>query len=164
MKTLLKWNDQFNKIIEIMAVLFFIILIISCVLQVFSRFVLNSAYSWTEELARYSFIWLNLLGAAICVKHDSHAKVTALYDRFSGNIKKTIDIVIHVIILLIAVVMIVYGLNLTLFTIGQSSPALKMSMALINASVVISGLAILFNCIVIVLMRIQNIEEEVSTK
>ena len=43
----------------------FAVLIFACVLQVFTRFVLNNSLSWTEELARYAFIRSNFLGEAI---------------------------------------------------------------------------------------------------
>ncbi|WP_300453859.1 TRAP transporter small permease [Fusobacterium sp.] len=137
-------------------VIFFSILIFSCVLQVFTRYILNSAFSWTEELARYSFIWTNLLGAVLCVKKSSHATVTALTDKFSEKRRKKIQIFVQIIIFLVALILVIYGTELTLKTIKQTSAAMKISMALINASVPITGLFIMLYAILNILLLKEN--------
>ena len=40
--------------------------------QVIFRYVLNQPSPWTEELSRYLFIWISLLGAAFGVMKQSH--------------------------------------------------------------------------------------------
>lgn len=137
-------------------VIFFSILIFSCVLQVFTRYILNSAFSWTEELARYSFIWTNLLGAVLCVKKSSHATVTALTDKFSEKRRKKIQIFVQIIIFLVALILVIYGTELTLKTIKQTSAAMKISMALINASVPITGLFTMLYAILNILLLKEN--------
>ena len=53
-----------NRFMEIFLVLIFGLLVLDVLWQVFSRYVLNTSFSWTEELARFSLIWLSILGAA----------------------------------------------------------------------------------------------------
>ena len=137
-------------------VIFFSILIFSCVLQVFTRYILNSAFSWTEELARYSFIWTNLLGAVLCVKKSSHATVTALIDKLSEKRRKKIQIFVQIIIFLVALILVIYGTELTLKTIKQTSAAMKISMALINASVPVTGLFTMLYAILNILLLKEN--------
>jgi TRAP-type C4-dicarboxylate transport system permease small subunit len=37
--------------------------------QVFMRYVLNAPWHWSEELARYSMVWMAMLGAALAARH-----------------------------------------------------------------------------------------------
>lgn len=134
-----KITAKVDIILNFFIVIFFSILIFSCVLQVFTRYVLNSAFTWTEELARYSFIWTNLLGAVLCVKRKCHATVTAITDKLSNKKLIKIQIFVQVVILMISVVLLIYGIEVTLKTVSQTSAAMKVSMSLINASVPVSS-------------------------
>ena len=48
------------------------VMIVTCTLQVLSRYVLDHPFSWTEEVARFSFIWWSFLGAAYVVRLNGH--------------------------------------------------------------------------------------------
>lgn len=50
----------------------FWLLVIVVFLQFFSRYVLNSSISWTEEVARYLMIVVAFAGAIICARKNSH--------------------------------------------------------------------------------------------
>lgn len=55
-----------------------IIMMVFCLgAQVFFRYVLGSALSWTEELSRFVFVWAVYLGASMAAKERSHIRVTA---------------------------------------------------------------------------------------
>jgi len=47
--------------------------------QVFTRYVLNDAAGWTEEIARYLLIAITFLGGAMAVRHGTHIQVDFLY-------------------------------------------------------------------------------------
>ncbi|MDR3258569.1 MAG: TRAP transporter small permease [Fusobacteriaceae bacterium] len=148
MKNLDKLGNTIDKAVNILIVIFFSVLISSCVLQVFTRYVLNKAFSWTEELARYTFIWANLLGAVICTKKGTHATVTALSEKYPPGLKRIVGAFIQVVVMLIALVMIRYGVKVTYMTIRQTSAAMKISMALVNSSIPICGILIFIHSFV----------------
>ena len=79
----------------------FAVLIFACVLQIFTRFVLNNSLSWTEELARYAFIWSNFLGAAICTQKESHATVTAVTDLLPAKAQTVLKMAVSLIVILV---------------------------------------------------------------
>src|SRR6187549_3202411 len=52
------------------------VLMIPVSLQIFSRYTqLIPAYIWTEEMARFLFIWMVMIGAMIGVREGSHFEV-----------------------------------------------------------------------------------------
>ena len=55
--------------------------ILACVVfyQVFTRYVLNDAAGWTEEIARYLLIAVTFLGGAMAVRHNTHIQVDFVY-------------------------------------------------------------------------------------
>ena len=80
------------------------------VAQVFCRYVLNSSLSWSEELARYLFIWMIYIGISYGVKLDKHICVDAVYSFAPKSIKRYYAIVSYLLFLLFAVAMVYYGI------------------------------------------------------
>jgi TRAP-type C4-dicarboxylate transport system permease small subunit len=58
--------------------------------QVVLRFVFGSANSWSEEIARYWFIWVIFIATSYAAKEDVHIKIDFLTSFWPGNIKKYI--------------------------------------------------------------------------
>ncbi|MBG0775690.1 MAG: TRAP transporter small permease [Desulfovibrionaceae bacterium] len=73
-------NGFFNKYITTFITAIFGIMTVVIFVQVFCRYVLNDALSWSDELARYLFIWLTFLGASVAFYDDTHIKVTLFVD------------------------------------------------------------------------------------
>ncbi len=144
MDVLEKVEKYADRIAGFLIVIIFSIMIISCILQVYTRYVLNDSLSWTEELARYTFIWANLLAASFCVKNNSHAKVTAIFDLFPSGIQKYMNFVIQILIMIMAGVMINQGIKMLLVTKTQLSPAIGMNMSLVYLAIPVSGVFIIF--------------------
>ena len=133
-----------ERLLHFMVSAAFLVLIFACVLQVFTRFVLNNSLSWTEELARYAFIWANFLGAAICTQKETHATVTAVTDLLPRRAGAATKILANVVIILVALVLIGYGFKVASAVRLQLSPALRISMALVYGAAPVCGVFVLF--------------------
>lgn len=68
----------FRGLEEQIGILLIYALIFFTALQVFFRYVMNNPLGWTEELARYVFIWSIFLGAAISARDRRHIRVELL--------------------------------------------------------------------------------------
>ena len=139
-----KLSSWVEKVLHIFIAATFTILIGACVLQVFTRFVLNDSLSWTEELARYAFIWSNFLGAAVCTQKGSHATVTAITDNLPPKAKLISRFLVSLVVILISFVLIRYGFKVAFAVRSQLSPALRLSMGFVYGAAPVSGLFILF--------------------
>ncbi len=84
-------------------------------LQVIMRYAFDSSLSWSEESARYLFIWLIYLGISYCAKHDRHIRVDLLMhsNLLSKLDKKLLCLLADIIFLGFAVSIVWLGFEYT---------------------------------------------------
>lgn len=157
MEKILKLSKYVDRLAEYMVISFFSVMIFSSILQVFTRFVLNDSLSWTEELARFTFIWANLLGASICVKNNKHARITVIFDNFSSKTKKYVSLLIQSLIITMASVMVVQGFTIMEITKTQLSAALKLQMSLVYLAIPVSGILIIIYSLINIIIVAKSI-------
>ena len=56
-------------------------------------YLLNAPLAWSEEFARYSFVWISYIGCAYCVGVDGHTNITALVDKLPVMGQKVLRLV-----------------------------------------------------------------------
>ena len=127
----LRWLDK--HIEEVLLVVFSVIMVTAIFMQVFMRYVLGSSLAWSEELARYCFIWLVYLGISYGVKKQRHIKVDVVLILLKDKWKVVLNIIANLIFLAFAIFVIVYGYSIAsrLLAFGQTSPALQLPMGLV---------------------------------
>lgn len=130
------------RAIDFLIALMFITLIFSTVTQIFMRSVLNSSPPWTEELARYAFMYVNVIGAAVCVRKKSHARVTAVLELLGPRASHLLNIFADLVILFVSYVMIRYGFQCVLQVMAQRSPAMRVCMSYVYFCIPLSGVCI----------------------
>lgn len=141
-----KLFNRINKIIEVFLVVIFALLVLDVLWQVFSRYILGRSFSWTEELARFSLIWLSILGAAYLNAKREHLSMDFLYQKLSASARKKLLLFIEVCVFLFAlIVMVVGGSNLVYTTLhlDQLSGTLRIPLGYIYAIMPISGFLIM---------------------
>ena len=137
-----------NKIIEGLLVAIFGLLVIDVVWQVLSRYVVGQSSSFTEEFARFSLIWLTVLGAAyINGQQEGHLSMDFLLLKLPETKRKNRQKVIQMAMAVFAlVVMVIGGGNLvyTTLRLGQISSALHLPLGYVYSIVPLCGLIIMF--------------------
>jgi TRAP-type C4-dicarboxylate transport system permease small subunit len=137
-----------NRIIETFLVVIFGLLVIDVVWQVVSRYVVGQSSSFTEEFARFSLIWLTVLGAAyINGSKEGHLSMDFLLSKLPSEKRAKRQKVIQILMALFAlIVMVLGGGNLVYITLtlGQTSSALQVPLGYVYAIVPISGVMIIF--------------------
>ena len=124
-----------------MAVCCVLMTVILCcsALQVISRYVFGSSITWTEEAARYSFIWLDMLGASVLVYKGGHAVVDLFSHKLSAGTKKIYQSIIHIAVLYVGIILTRYGIQLSQMTYKQTSASLKLPMGLVYGAMPLCG-------------------------
>ena len=95
------------------AAVFLFIFLMTVVIQMATRF-MGIAATWTEDVSMYSFIWAVFMGGAAMVDDKRHFAFTSFYDKLKNEkAKSVLQIVIDIIMLIFAVLMLVYGVQIT---------------------------------------------------
>ncbi len=116
------------------------VLIVSTFIQVVGRYIFNSSPAWTEELARYAFVWFGCLGAAVALDQNLHASISVFMDMLPAKFQHILKVLLLVLVLAISVLLVVTGVQLTQATISTPSPAMRISMAWVNSGIIFCGL------------------------
>ncbi|MEI6865304.1 TRAP transporter small permease [Flavicella sp.] len=138
--------NKINKLLEWFMITIFALLVLDVLFQVFSRYILGSSFAWTEEFARYSLIWMTILGAAYLNGKREHLSMDFLYEKFSMANKKRASILIEIFIFLFAlIVMFIGGGNLVYTTLHleQLSGTLRIPLGYVYSIMPISGFLIM---------------------
>jgi TRAP-type C4-dicarboxylate transport system permease small subunit len=121
-----------------------LLLVVTVTWQVVSRYVLNDPSSFTDELSRYTMIWLGLLGASYLFGKNGHLAITLLADSIPPQSKRILQFLINVLILsFVGLAMLKGGMALVGRTMTQTSPALQIPMAYVYMILPISAVLII---------------------
>lgn len=123
-----------DKILEWAVTLNFMVMILVVMLQVIARYALPWSPHWTEELARFCFIYMVSLGAGLAIQDRAYVKVTTLLHLFQGRARFIMDSLILMGIILLMTIMFIYSLPLIQIVTLQTSAALQINMGFIYFS------------------------------
>jgi TRAP-type C4-dicarboxylate transport system permease small subunit len=127
-------DDNFEKIISTCLMIFFVAL---CCWQVLTRYMLKSLYIiWSEEIARYSFIFCMYLAFSWTVKTRSILRVEILDGFLGKKAKYAQEIFVGLVVIAASVVMLGYSFSIfmTQVKMGQLLPASRLPMFVVWVS------------------------------
>ncbi len=136
-----------NRVLEIVLIFLTSILVLDVLWQVFSRYVLSSPSSFTDELAGYLLIWVSLLGAAYVAGRREHLAIDIMLQRSGPARQRILRIIIQSVILGFSFTVLVIGgswLVYTRFYLGVTSAALQIPLGYVYIVLPVSGLLIVF--------------------
>ena len=142
-----QFQKKFNKVLEIFLVILMSVLVIDVLWQVFSRYLLSSPSSFTDELAGFLLIWVGMLGAAYVAGRKEHLAIDILVQRSPPARQRLLLYLIHSLILLFALSVMVTGgvvLMYTRFVLQVKSAALQLPLGYVYIILPISGLIIMY--------------------
>lgn len=125
-------------------------------LQVLYRYVLTQPLHWSEELARYLFVWLSILGATLGLQKRGHFGLDFFFRMLPEQAKRYMGFFIHLLMGAVVLVILVQGITLVQKTILQESPAMGISMSWAYASLPVGGALMAVHLFVIFLKDAVN--------
>ena len=125
---ILCWLDEYFE--EFFVVLLMSIMTVLICGQVFTRYVLEVAMSWTEELARYMFVWLVYVGISYGIKKQKHICIDVINNFLSVKHARYFSFIGDILFLVFALLIVSKGTEVFMRIVasGQASPALEIPM------------------------------------
>ncbi|MEM1044527.1 MAG: TRAP transporter small permease [Pseudomonadota bacterium] len=98
-------------------------------IQVIWRYGLNQPITWSEEVARYCFVYVTLIGAAALLRlNDSHPELDSLRNRLGPSLRLTVDVFSRLMIIVCSLAISIGGFRMINLHIDQLSPSLEIPM------------------------------------
>jgi TRAP-type C4-dicarboxylate transport system permease small subunit len=115
------------------------ILIIPVSLQIFSRYFEQiPAYIWTEEMARFLFVWMIMIGSMLGIHEGRHFEVD-VWPRLAPRPQAALRLLSNVAVLVFALVFVWAGIEFTRFAWNRISELAELPLWLIHIAWPIAG-------------------------
>ncbi|WP_404380014.1 TRAP transporter small permease [Knoellia locipacati] len=134
-----------DRVLAVLCVVIFTVLVLIVGWQVFSRQVLPTPASWTEETARYVFVVLAMFGSALVFSERGHIAVELLATRFPLGVQRAMAVAVELTVVFFAVFVLIYGgLRATRNAWGQNISTMPLSVGQIYAVLPVAGVLITY--------------------
>ena len=107
-----KFLDVLEKVEKAILAVTVGIMVIIIAYQVIMRYIFAHANSWSEELARYLFIYDVMIGAAIAIRRNSHLQIDILINLMKPKVRTILTIIATLAGMVFMVFLLSYSITL----------------------------------------------------
>ena len=121
-----------------------IVLFIGMVLLVLAQVVARKFFEplvWSEELARYTFIWVAFIGWVIASRNKSHIRISLVTDRAGPLLKQALGIFSDLCVIVFALIFVIKGWKLVQNNLDIETVTLFFDFWLVYTIIPVSALA-----------------------
>lgn len=143
--------DIYYRFLKLALTILMFLLMVPVSLQIFSSYMGNipyigpyvdiPRYIWTEEMARFCFIWIILVGSMIAVRDRTHFTVDLLPLPATPRGEALFKMFIDLCIFLTALVFLVWGWDFVRSSLSQESEMAEMPMVFIYIAWPLAGVS-----------------------
>ena len=103
--------------------------------SVFFRYVLNDSLTWSEEIAKYSMVWLVFVGAPVAMIEGRHIAIEIFPNLFKPKLRAFIFLLVNILIVVTMCFWTAKGLQYTIQGWSQVLMAVELPLGLVFASI-----------------------------
>lgn len=122
----------FQKCAEYLATILLLSMVAIVFANVFCRFVLNASIAWSEEVARFIFIWIVFLGSLFAFITDEHLGLDLVVNAVSARTAGWMKIVADLLIIFSIGIVALGGYSITKDNWDWLSPAISLPYGYVN--------------------------------
>jgi TRAP-type transport system small permease protein len=131
--------------------------------QVVARYVFNAPFFWTDELARYCYVWLSFVAAVFLTAERDHIGIDLLDRLLSPRILRAVKILAGLIVIAACLLLVIGSWPWLMTTVRPTSSALRMPLVWLYGVVWVSFIMIAFHTAVNLLRDIVEPEPAEAT-
>lgn len=120
------------------------VLILSVLVQIYARFFMDSAPSWTEEASRLFFIYAISFASGLAFKQNYFVSLDLISARLSKKGNAILEIIVTGLVLILFFVMTIFSIFYIKLGYIEKSPSLGFNMSISFTSILLMSLAICF--------------------
>jgi TRAP-type C4-dicarboxylate transport system permease small subunit len=134
-----------DKVMDWFLGLVMTVMLVVVSLQVWYRFVLNDPLAWSEELARYLFVWISFIGSAVGVRMNVHLGIDLIEKIMTPRGHKILSVIVNALIQIFLLIVIFWGIKILAVVRFQTSASMGIPMTYPYLAVPVGGALMLIN-------------------
>lgn len=128
-----------DGVVRWVVILFMLVMTVAVCLQIVFRYIFNVPLGWSEEVARFSFVWVSFFGASALMRVREHINVNVLVERFPPRVRAACVLLADLVSLFCVYFFVVGGISLTANEWEQLAPATQIPMGWVYLAIPISA-------------------------
>lgn len=140
MRKIEKGFDFFEKILNLISRIFVGATVAIIFYSVVMRYVFQRPPFWAEELSRFIFIWIIMLGAVLVTREQSHIELVLFVNLLPKKWRFVLSIFTRLLMVVFCWVMVQQGIKIYPIVAEASSPTFGLSMGWLYLSIPVGGL------------------------
>lgn len=128
-----------NGLVRWIIIVLMFVMTVTVSAQILFRYVLNIPLGWSEEMARFAFVWVSFFGASALMRVREHINVTVFLDRFPRRVQAVAVFIANVCGLICVYFFLAGGIALTTNEWAQLAPAMQIPMGWVYVAIPISA-------------------------
>jgi len=129
----------YDFIIEYIVRIIGVVLVATVLLQIFTRVFIRVPFSWTDELARFAFIWYCFLGSVLTMHKKMHLGIDYFESKMKPKTQYMNKLFVFAMQIVFSLFLAYYGFKLLNIVGTQKSPIMRVRMKYIYLVLPVSG-------------------------
>ena len=132
-------SERLNRTAEDLLALLTAVTVLAVTAQVIFRYGIQSSLTWSEEVARYTFIWGIFIGTSVAARRSQHIVVDALVKALPVSLQRWLRVANLLLCTAFFTLFMYVSVLLVQNAIPQKSSSLEISIAWVYASAVLGA-------------------------
>ena len=134
----------YDRILAALIKVIGLVMIICIITQIFTRSFFRVPFSWTDELARFTFLYFCFLGGVMTLRHKLHLGIDFFENKMPEKARFINRIFAFGIVIAFGLFLGIFGVRLMGIVGNQLTPILRIPMRYVYLSLPLSGFLYVF--------------------